>query len=354
MDELLREWSERLRGAQGKGEALCLLGGGSKDFYGQPPQGEPFSTRAYQGIVSYAPTELVITARCGTPLAEVEAAMREAGQMLAFEPPHFGATATIGGAVAAGLSGPRRPYAGAVRDFVLGARIIDGRGRLLKFGGQVMKNVAGFDVSRVMAGALGTLGLITEVSIKAAPLPAAQTTLRFALDAQSGLERFARWAAQPLPISASCQLGETLWLRLSGAQAAVRAARTVLGGDEVAEGEAFWQSLREQTHSFFCGEGELWRLSVKPTAPLTDLGAEQLIEWGGAQRWLCLPEQTDAAYLREWAQLQGGHATLFRGAHKQRGVFQPLPAALHDLHCRLKRAFDPTGILNPGRLYPDF
>jgi len=354
MDEILKDWAERVRQAHDRGQALSLRGGGSKDFYGHLPKGEPFDTRAYRGILAYAPAELVITARCGTPLSEIETTMREAGQMLAFEPPRFGPGATLGGMIAAGLAGPRRPYAGAVRDYVLGVRMLDGTGTLLKFGGQVMKNVAGFDVSRLMAGAMGTLGLLVEVSLKAAPLPAAETTLAFELDARAALEMLGRCASQPLPISATCHEANRLLVRLSGAHAAVRSAQSRLGGEPVPDGAEFWSAVREQTHGFFSGEGDLWRLAVKPTADYTDLGAPQLIEWGGALRWLRFPRDTDPALPREWAKAQGGHATLFRGEHKQRGVFQPLPAALLSLHRRLKQAFDPRGVLNPGRLYPDF
>jgi glycolate oxidase FAD binding subunit len=353
MNDLLKSWGERLRAARETSQELELRGGGSKSFYGQVPRGEVFDTRAYCGLIDYAPTELVITARCGTPLAEIEQTMREAGQMLAFEPPHYGPGATLGGLLAAGLSGPRRPYAGALRDYVLGVRMLDGKGTLLRFGGQVMKNVAGFDVSRVLAGSMGTLGLITEVSLKAAPLPVAELSLRFESDAHAALDQLARWAAQPLPISATCHQGEVLTLRLSGAQAAVRAARAKLGGEEVPAGANFWSSLREQTQAFFAGEGELWRLSVKPTAPYTDLGAAQLVEWGGALRWLHFAESPDPVLLRDWAKAQGGHATLFRGGHKNRGVFQPLAPALLQVHQRLKRAFDPAGVLNPGRLYSE-
>jgi glycolate oxidase FAD binding subunit len=352
-EDLLREWQDRIRAAHAARQPLHLRGGGSKDFYGQTTSGELFDTRPYAGIIDYEPTELVITARCGTPLAQIEQTMHEAGQMLAFEPPHFGPGATLGGCLAAGLSGPRRPYAGAVRDLVLGVKLIDGRGTLMRFGGQVMKNVAGFDVSRLMAGALGTLGLIAEVSLKAAPLPAAETTLRFELSAHAAMDQLNRWASQPLPISATCHHEGWLSLRLSGAAAAVRAARAKLGGEVVEDAESFWRMIRDHTHPFFAGEEALWRLSVKPSAPYTDLAAPQLIEWGGGQRWLRTGDNGEAPILREWARAQGGHATLFRRGLKSAGVFQPLPAALAALHRRIKLAFDPAGIFNPGRLYPD-
>jgi glycolate oxidase FAD binding subunit len=341
---------------------LCIRGGGSKDFYGQALAGDILDTRGYSGIVDYEPTELVITARCGTPLAEVTAALAARRQMLAFEPPSFDAGATIGGVVAAGLSGPRRASVGAVRDFVLGVKIIDGEGRLLSFGGQVMKNVAGYDVSRLMAGSLGTLGLIVEVSLKVLPRPVAEATLRFELPQQGAhgaIERMNRWAGRPLPVSATCWHDDVLTLRLSGARAAVDAAATSLGGEQVGEAEsvAFWETLREQRHPFFAGHGEagvLWRLSLPSVAPALALPGPTLIEWGGAQRWVHGDADSRAAAA---ATAAGGHATLFRGGDAQTrrscGVFQPLAPVLLRLHRELKRALDPHGVFNPGRLYPD-
>ena len=229
---------------------LRLRGGGSKDFYGNEPRGSILDTRGYAGIADYEPSELVITARCGTPLAAVEQALDEHGQCLPFEPPHFGA-ATFGGCVAAGLSGPRRACAGALRDFVLGVKLVDGRGRVLQFGGQVMKNVAGYDISRLVAGSLGTLGLVAEASIKVLPRPDLETTLRLEMDEAAALEAMNRWAGEPLPVSASAWHEGTLYVRLSGSAAAVQAAAPRLGGSELADTVAFWRSLREQTHAFF-------------------------------------------------------------------------------------------------------
>ena len=355
MNEVVQQLAETVRAAAANCTPLCIRGGGSKDFYGNAPRGEALSTRAYGGIVAYEPTELVITARCGTPLADIEAALRERRQMLAFEPPQFGAagekTATLGGCIAAGLSGPRRASAGAVRDFVLGVRLLNGNGEDLRFGGQVMKNVAGYDVSRLIAGSLGTLGVILEASLKVLPLPAAETTLRLAMDPARAIRTMNEWAGKPLPISATCHHDEVLSVRLSGAEAAVRAARAAIGGEEVESGAQFWSDLREQRLGFFRAAPRLWRLSVRSTTPPLDLPGRQLIEWGGSLRWL--DSDADAGTLRAAAGASGGHATLFRAADKSAGAFQPLPPALMQLHHGLKRAFDPAGILNPGRMYQE-
>ena len=345
-DQVQTQFRERILAAVAAHAALQIRGGGSKDWYGQSPQGALLDTRAYHGIVAYEPTELVITARCGTPLTEIEAALAEHNQMLAFEPPHFGAGATIGGAVASGLSGPRRQAAGAVRDFMLGAVLMDGKGEVLHFGGQVMKNVAGYDVSRLLAGSLGTLGLILEVSLKVLPTPFAETTLGFAMPQHEALWRLNQWGAQPLPISASVWHDGALTLRLSGAEAAVKTAARKLGGVPVDDGAAFWRALREQTLPFFRDAEQLWRLSLPPHAPQIVLGGEQLIEWGGAQRWLKTGAAagTDAAGIRASVIAAGGHACLFRGGDKGVGVFQPLAPAVARIHRNLKNAFDPAGI----------
>lgn len=349
MQALIEGFVDRIRNAAEAGTALRIRAGGSKDFYGGPLTGEVFDVSAYRGIVDYEPTELVITARAGTPLRELEAALRERGQMLPFEPPHFGEHATLGGCVAAGLSGPRRATAGAVRDFVLGVRLLDGEGADLRFGGQVMKNVAGYDVSRFMAGALGTLGVLLDISLKVLPLPIEEATLRLAMDEREAIDKMNRWAGQPLPISATCYADGHLTMRLSGAASAVQAALARLGGEVVADADAFWRSVREHTHAFFRTDAPLWRLSLpSTTAPVTDFGPP-LMEWGGALRWA----RTDAEpqLVREAAQAAGGHATLFRAAHKSVPVFSPLPPPLLALHERLKAAFDPQRVFNPQRLY---
>jgi glycolate oxidase FAD binding subunit len=353
MHDVIEQYAGRIRTAAAENRPLRLRGGGSKDFYGQAVEGEVLDTRAYAGIVAYEPTELVITARGGTPLTELEAALRVEGQHLAFEPPHFGPGATVGGMVAAGLSGPRRQCAGAVRDFVLGVRMLDGRGDDVSFGGQVMKNVAGYDVARVIAGSLGTLGLILEVSLKVPPLPFAEATLRMELPQDKAIELLNHWGGKPLPISACAWTEGELTLRLSGAASAVKAARETIGGEmvEAEQAERFWRAIREQTAPFFGTDRPLWRLSVPSvTLPLA-LPGEQLLEWGGALRWLS--SKADARTVREAAARSGGHATLFRASDKSAGAFTPLAPALAKIHRNLKQAFDPAGIFNPGRMYPD-
>jgi glycolate oxidase FAD binding subunit len=312
-----------------------------------------FDVSGHCGIVAYEPTELYITAKCGTPLAEIEAALAEEGQMLAFEPPHF-AGATLGGAIAAGLSGPRRQQAGAVRDFVLGIKLVDGTGQVLDFGGQVMKNVAGYDVSRFIAGSLGTLGVIAEATLKVLPRPVAETTLEFACDEAEAIRRLNDWGGRPLPLSASFWFDNRLWLRLSGAEAAVAAACRTLGGQVSPGAAAWWQAVREQTHAAYAGP-TLWRLALPSTTPPLALDGLRAIEWGGGLRWYVT--EVEPAVVRAAAAAAGGHAVLYRAAESLRcleGAFAPLSPALLALHRRLKKAFDPRGILNPGRLYAEF
>jgi glycolate oxidase FAD binding subunit len=354
MSEFVTDLSRRVREAATRGSALRIVGGGTKDFYGGPLRGDLLPTGSFRGIVEYEPTELVITARAGTLLAEIEAALREKRQMLAFEPPHFGTSATLGGCIAAGLSGPRRASAGAVRDFVLGVRMLDGNGRDLRFGGQVMKNVAGYDVSRLMAGSLGTLGVILEVSLKVLPLPPSEATLHLRCGQAEAITMMNEWAGKALPISATAFRDGDLAVRLSGAAAAVASAARKLGGDmiELEHATPLWQGIREQTDAFFLDARPLWRLSVKSTTPPLDLPGEQLLEWAGALRWL----RTDApaAAIREAATRAGGHATLFRGGDKSGGVFEPLSPPLMKINERLKQGFDPAGVFNPGRMYREF
>lgn len=365
MDSALLSITEQVRAAASAGTALRIRGGGSKDFYGEPATGELLDTRALSGITSYEPSELVVTARAGTPLAELEAVLAERGQCLPFEPPHFGGKATVGGMVASGLSGPARASVGAVRDYVLGLTLLNGRAELLTFGGQVMKNVAGYDVSRLMCGALGTLGLIAEVSLKVLPLAPAEATLKFQMSQDQALAQLNRWGGLPLPLNASCWVDDgqthTLYLRLRGAVAAVDAACKSLGGErqDNAATAPDWNLCRDQQLPWFQERGErgLWRLSVPQTAPVLDLPEPPLVEWHGGLRWVrALPG--DASRLRVAAAAVGGSATLFIAAGP--GVtgagsrFDALKPPLDRIHRQLKKEFDPAGVFNRGRLYPDF
>jgi glycolate oxidase FAD binding subunit len=350
-NDLSQQLQARVRESIEARRPLCIRAGNTKGFYGRRPAGEDFDLNGHRGIIRYEPTELFITARAGTSLAAIEAVLADNNQMLAFEPPHFGAAATLGGTVACNLSGPRRPYAGAARDFVLGTRIINGRGEILSFGGEVMKNVAGYDVSRLMTGALGTLGVLLDISLKVLPRPETELTLAQTMSVQEALARMHSLAGQPLPLSASLYEGSTLYLRLSGTERGVNAARDRIGGDEVSDGAELWSGIREQRHAFFAGEQPLWRLSLASTATPEDLGGQWLYEWGGAQRWL--RGDADPRTVRNLAQAHGGHATVYRGSRWRDAVFHPLPEGLLRVHRRLKQAFDPEGIFNPGRMYPE-
>jgi glycolate oxidase FAD binding subunit len=388
----LSELRERLIAAHQNRRPLRLRGAGTKDFYGESaptdapgdlantPAGAAWAAaaphaeapaptlldlRPYRGIVDYEPSELVITARCGTPLSEIEAALADRGQFLPFEPPGFGGDPTIGGVIATGLSGPRRMYAGAARDFVLGATLLEARGEILRFGGQVMKNVAGFDVSRLLCGSLGILGVITEVSLKVLPRPRAEETLRFQMPARKAVEAFNRWSGQPLPLSGAAWCAGVAWVRLSGAASAVRAAHERMGGERVDQTEAaqWWDALRHCSDSIF-NSATLWRLSVPDTAPPLDLPGDPLIDWGGALRWYAnvdenavSPASTTAPHAashqinpRQTAATASGTAICWRGPAPPEGRFHPLQPAIATLHRRLKARFDPHGIFNPGRL----
>ena len=333
---------------------LRIGAGNSKTFLGEAGDpGEVLDMTTHSGIVNYRPQELTITARAGTPLAKLQSVLAEQGQMLAFDPPHYGATATLGGTIAAGLSGPARPYVGAARDFVLGCRIINGRGQALRFGGEVMKNVAGYDLSRLMAGAYGTLGVLLDVSLKVLPLPRAQVTLIHETDAATAIRQFNAWAGKPHPISAAYWDNGRSYLRLSGADAAISSARQTLGGELLDNDTQLWRGIREQERDFFQGELPLWRLSIAPATPplaIDSVSDDQCaIGWGGAQRWLVTT--ADAEAVRRAAANVGGHAQLYRGTATPR--MHPLPTPLMTLHRNLKLSLDPAGVLNRGRLYPD-
>lgn len=367
-----REWAERVRDAAGRGTCLRVRGGGSKDHLGDTSRGEVLDTRACGGIVAYEPSELVIRAHAGTPLAEVEAALAERGQYLAFEPPRFafgpeGANAsTLGGVVASGLSGPGRVSRGAVRDHVLGCTLMNGRAEVMRFGGAVMKNVAGFDLSRLMAGSMGTLGLLLDVTLKVMPQPVVSATMRFEMPQAEALAQVNQWAAQPLPLDASAWWDGLLVLRLRGARAAVASAVQRLYRERRGEllapplADAFWQGLRDQSDEFFARARQavaqsgqqgvaLWRLSVPPTTAPLEVHGEQLVEWFGGQRWVCTPAAPAAVHAL--AARVGGHA---------QAVCRPQPEPLVDesalspvlrrLHDQVQRAFDPQGVFATGRL----
>ncbi|WP_186342794.1 glycolate oxidase subunit GlcE [Allochromatium palmeri] len=354
--DLTQELQARVCAAMADSTPLRLLGNDTKSFIGRASTGEPLVLSGHTGILGYQPKELVVTARCGTTLAELESTLAEQGQRLPFEPPHFaapnGPPATLGGTIACGLSGPARPYWGAARDLVLGARVLSGRGEILRFGGEVMKNVAGYDVSRLMVGALGTLGILLDLSLKVLPIPAATRTLVLASGPDEALERMNHWGARPWPLSATCCDGERLWVRLSGTEQGVMETAAQIGGESVAdsEAEAFWSQVREQRHPFFVqGEAPLWRLSLPQGAPAVRLDGPQWIEWSGSQRWL--RSEAPDAVIRAEAERLGGQATRFRGGDRSGEVFHPLSEPLMQLHRRVKSAFDPHGLLNPGRLY---
>ena len=350
MEEIVSSLSARIKEAMASNAPLAVRGGNTKAFYGGAIVGDTLDVRPYAGIIEYEPKELVLTVRAGTTLADIESAMDSAAQMLPFEPPHYAAGSTIGGSVAANLSGPRRPYTGAVRDFVLGTRILSGTGDDLRFGGRVIKNVAGYDVSRLMAGAMGTLGVLLDLSFKVLPKPSADLTLRYAFDEATAIRQFNEWAGKPLPISATSWYQGVAMLRLSGAAAGVKAARQKLGGEVIADDVAFqfWRALRDQHDAFFQSAEPLWRVSVPPTTSPLQLAMPQWIEWGGGLRWLC--GAADAAKLRAKVAAAGGHVTLFRNGDKSAGVFHPLQPALVKIHRDLKAAFDPENILNRGRM----
>lgn len=363
MEFVLTELIEQVMTARAAQRPVYIRGGGTKDFYGEPgclrnaTGHSVLDMSAYHGVVNYQPSELVITVRAGTPLSEVEQLLDEQGQMLAFEPPRFGAASTMGGCVAAGLSGPRRAAAGSLRDFVLGAKLLDSSGSVLEFGGEVMKNVAGYDMSRLLAGSMGVFGALLEVSIKVMPRPLVERTQRLYLDEGKALALFNQWRGKPLPVSATAWLPDdgdgSLWVRLSGSPPAVAAGARAVGGAVVEpdEAERFWSSLRDHTHSFLqaC---PLWRVAVPPQAGPLGMGAT-LIEWNGGQRWFA--QSADAGELRARAGRIGGHATLFRQpADSDIPAFHPPAPGLMAISRRLKHALDPVGIFNPKRLFPEF
>ena len=373
----INAFREQILNAAKNKTSLSIEGGGTKSWYGNPNSYTKLDTCAYSGILEYQPEELVITACAGTPLKEIEAVLKEKNQVLAFEPPHFGESATFGGAIAAGLAGPGRITVGNFRDFVLGTRILDGKGQDLSFGGKVMKNVAGYDVSRLLPGSLGTLALLLEASVKVLPKPAATATLRCQISQEKALKILNEWAGQPLPLSASCWIGSTkggdgeLTFRLAGAAAAVKAAIPLMSSlvmaAEVKEdiAEHFWNDLREQKLSAFANldaDQTLYRLALPAACgPITIPGAadEIILEWHGQQRWIKAPgDEATFNAIKAIANSHGGHATRFRQGtnvdpSNQRFTLlseQAHSFALEAVQERLRSAFDPAGVFATKRL----
>ncbi|MEY2341278.1 glycolate oxidase subunit GlcE [Acidithiobacillus sp. IBUN Pt1247-S3] len=344
---------EQVQDASAAQRPLRIRAGATKSFYGRPVDADAeLDLREHTGIVDYQPAELYVTVRAGTRLQELQEILAEQGQMLAFEPPGHGEDATIGGVVACGFSGPARPYAGAVRDHLLGVRILDGRGQNLHFGGHVMKNVAGYDLSRLMVGAQGTLGVLLELSLKVLPVPLRHLTFVQERLTAAAIREMNQWVAQPVPLSASAYVGGQLYLRFSAPESALAGLRARVGGDLLAPDEAtqFWGQLRDQRLSFFAAGLPVWRLAVPPsTSPFLE-EFPQLMEWGGGLRWL--RSDADAEQIRAQTAERNGHAILYR-APANLQPFPPLPDALRALHARVKQAMDPRHILNPGRLYTD-
>ena len=350
--DISAELQAQVQAAVHKRQALQIVGGQTKAFYGRPTQGEVLAVNRHCGILEYEPSELVITARAGTPLAAIEATLAQHQQMLSFEPPHFAPSATLGGAIACGVSGARRPFTGSARDSLLGVKMLNGQGESVKFGGVVIKNVAGFDVARLQVGALGTLGVMLEISLKVMPLPSAEHCLSFELPLAKALELMQQWGRQPWPISAACYTAGQLYLRLSGGESALAATHRQLGGEllTLAQVEQFWQGLRTQQLAFFQDPAPLWQIFVPSATAILNIPGTWLIDWGGALRWLKSTESADAIFAQ--AQAAGGHACRFRSADG--GLLPPLAPALAELNSRIKTACDPWGIFNPGRLYPEW
>lgn len=330
---------------------LQLEGHGSKAFYGRERSGEILSLAEHRGIISYEPTELVITARSGTPLQEIEDALQEKGQMLPFEPPHFDGKGTIGGAIAAGLSGPRRPWGGAPRDQLLGVKLLDGQGQILKFGGQVMKNVAGYDLSRLMAGAMGTLGILLELSIKVLPKPPLEHSLRFTAEQAEAWPLLHRMLIEGVPVTATYSLGDQHKLRIACPAQRLQQLQTDYALETCEQENDFWQGLQNQQHDFFKQSGPLWRLSLPAAADL-DISDQMLYEWSGGLRWLV--SDRPGQEIRSLVEKAAGHAILFRNGDRKGDIFHPLHPRIAAIQKQLKQVFDPKGIFNPGRHYADY
>jgi glycolate oxidase FAD binding subunit len=342
---------DQIRNALDQRSPLAVQGGMSKAFYGNPVSGEPLDVSGHQGVIEYDPGELVITCRAGSSLSDIRAVLAENGQHLPFDPPAFGAAATIGGTVACGFSGPGRPWSGSLRDYLLGVKLVNGAAQTVRFGGQVMKNVAGYDISRLVAGSMGTLGVLLEVSFKVLPLAARELTLSIECNQEEAIHKMNLWSGQPLPLSGATWWRGLMHIRLSGAVTETEHAASRLNAVGVCEDSTIWRELREHKADFFKGDAELWRVSLPSSSDALDLDGDCLLDWAGAQRWY--RSELPAEEIRDRCADRGGFATLFRGATDQQR-FQPLPAALREMHFRIKQAFDPHGLFNPNRMSPDW
>lgn len=345
----LSKLSDRVRHACSAAEPLCIVSGDSKRHLGREPTGTPVDVSHYSGIVEYQPTELVVTVRAGTAVAELQKSLEEKNQVLACDPPKFDGTATVGGALACNQSGPARPWCGSIRDHVLGIRLINGKGEHLRFGGQVMKNVAGYDVSRLQAGAMGTFGLLTEITLKVLPKPESSLTVRRSIEAEEAIRLMNKLGRTPVPLTGACWYSGDMYLRLSGPASAIEEAARTLAGERIAEDATVWDSLRDQTLSFFGAAENLWRFSVRPNSPHVESQGDWLIDWGGSQRWFA--GRDDEAQLRRIAASCGGEVTRIRGGDRAAERLPPISESKRALLIRLKQAFDPAGVFNRGRLY---
>jgi len=350
-NDISRQLQQQVEQAIADKTPLSISAGKSKLFYGNQVDGQTLDVSQHSGIINYEPTELVVTARAGSNLKQLEQVLDGENQMFGFEPPAFDDSATIGGTIACNLSGPRRAFSGAARDFVLGSKIINGKGESIHFGGEVMKNVAGYDVSRLMCGAMGTLGVMQELSIKVLPKPETELTLVHEMDSYESLNKVHQLGQSALPISATAFDDNKLYIRLSGSEPAATAARDLIGGDVVDDGNNYWLNLKEQKLEFFNQEGNLWRLSLASNTPVLNLPGEILCEWNGAQRWLVSNENEEV--IRDAVAKLGGHAVCYRQQSKPESVFHPLETGLLKIHRHLKNAFDPTGLMNPGKMYTE-
>ncbi|MCP3850041.1 MAG: glycolate oxidase subunit GlcE [Gammaproteobacteria bacterium] len=350
-------------------QPLAIQGNGTRSFLIHSGSDQVLSTSLHRGIVNYFPSELTVTVRSGTLLSELNDILAKEGQMLPFEPPHFSNDATIGGVIASGLSGSSRPFSGSVRDYVLGCRIINGRGEILQLGGEVMKNVAGYDLSRLVTGSYGSLAVILEVSLKLLPIPAQQKSFCLELQTMSLNQQVKQFMLAGYPITSACQIEDMAYIRLSGSEKGVDYSYNKIQQDfsqlKPVE-DLFWSDLNEQKLPFFDSSRTLWRLSLPTSFPenkeseleqLIGPNGRQLIDWGGALRWIY--SEQSAENIRQFAKSCGGHAQLFYVSDKDKSLLkempkqQPLSPVLFKLHQQIKKAIDPHSLFNSGCIYPE-